>query len=128
LERGWGEVKGSTDKNHPSTSTWYIHLKKNLQMDSDLLNLINLVQKQFLLLPGVTSVGFCNENKLLTLEASETINTLKVETLIFKAGYRMKIESITPKIQTSTGNQLKSFVQLNIRLFSMFPIMPFSRS
>jgi hypothetical protein len=97
-------------------------------MDSDLLNLINLVRNQLLLLPGVTSVGFCNDNKLLTLEAFETINLMKVESLIFKAGYRMKLESISPKIQPSTGNQLKSFVQLSIRLYNMFPIMPFSRS
>jgi CRISPR/Cas system CMR-associated protein Cmr3 (group 5 of RAMP superfamily) len=97
-------------------------------MNSELLNLINLVQNQLLLLPGVTSVGFCNENKLLTLEASENINTIKVETLIFKAGYRMKVESITPKIQLTTGNKHKSFVLLSIRLYNMFPIMPFSRS
>jgi hypothetical protein len=97
-------------------------------MDSDLLNLINLVQNQLLLLPGVTSVGFCNDNKLLTLETYEKIDTVKVETIIFKAGYRMKIESISPRIQLCTGNNHKSFVQLSIRLYNMFPIMPFSRS
>jgi hypothetical protein len=97
-------------------------------MDSDLLNLINLVQKQLLLLPGVTSVGFCNDNKLLTLEAFKTINLMKVETLICQAGYRMKLESITPKNQPSANNKQKSYVQLSIRLYNMFPIMPFSRS